>query len=65
MYRGKYPNRIKSVSSVRGQGALVETNRGDKFRVFPITREGSNHMPTTRDDIHGLSASGWYRFERA
>lgn len=31
-YRGKYPNRIKSVSYSRASGWHVETNRGDWFK---------------------------------
>lgn len=31
-YRGKYPNRIKSVSYSRSTGWHVETNRGDRFK---------------------------------
>lgn len=61
-YRGKYPNKIKEVSS-QGKGATVTVNNGKRYTVKPLTTWGRNHMPVVGAFIHDLALSEQYSIE--
>lgn len=51
-YRGKYPKRINTVSSLYNvSGAFVQLNDGEKIVIAPLTSAARAHMPKPGEDV--------------
>jgi hypothetical protein len=62
-YRGKYPERIHTVSSIKGRaGMFVRLNNGKKMMIVPVTCEGRSRAPKPGDDIRSFPGYD-YNFE--
>src|SRR5262245_43022707 len=61
-YRGKYPNKIRCVTSSSGV-TIVTTNNGKLFSVSPLTPSGRRRMPRLGDFIHEMALTGDYAIE--
>lgn len=63
-YRGKYPNKIKAVSSSQG-GVIVVCNNGKSYHVKPVTDWGRGHIPKVGAFIHEMALTEAYEITNA